>query len=324
MHRNGIYLVSLVHCIRWLAYTDNGWKMRKKIDRTTLLVVLFMFVLSSVHTALADLERGRGDASDGRLPWSSVVMCTVTNIAVLIADSSRWVSGISHQVATWNIILTIKQIYRCWRVYACSLKRIAIPCLFWIGGFACTVLQLYWQVVQSAPIQAAWTLVNMSIGHGTVLTPFWASTIVVNVYATGMIVHRIWQAAKARSSEMPTTDLQFIMRVLIESGAIYALITIPHFIVWWTTSSVAIVILGWTRFQSHCDTYGAAQGEYGPRRADKPVVSEMNFASVSHARCIRSSCSHEFSSNQSTFFRAVGQSKLRGGENPTTCSDING
>jgi hypothetical protein len=40
-------------------------------------------------------------------------------------------------------------------------------------------------------------------------------------------------------------ELRFIVRVLIESGALYLIITIPHFAVWWTTSGLAIITLGW-------------------------------------------------------------------------------
>lgn len=40
-------------------------------------------------------------------------------------------------------------------------------------------------------------------------------------------------------------QLRFIVRVLVESGALYLLITIPHFAVWWTSSGITIVTLGW-------------------------------------------------------------------------------
>ncbi|KAF4612712.1 hypothetical protein D9613_011835 [Agrocybe pediades] len=294
----GMYIVSLMYCLRWLLYTDGGWKLRDRIDRVMVSAVLSMAVLSSVHTSLAvsttfgvvqDLERGSDGTSNGSLPWSSVVMCTVANMTVLIADGFL--------------------IYRCWRMYARSLKRVAIPCFFWIGGVACTVLQLYWQVVQSAPIQAVWTPVNMNIGPGTILTPFWASTIVVNLYTTSVLVYRIWRAANAQpASATPNTDLRFIVRILIESGAIYALITIPHFVAWWTTSSMAILVLGWINLPVVCSAFNLIVIRTARHRMDvdleraekQAVIPSMVFASPPEAEQFPSTYSHEFDSRQST------------------------
>jgi hypothetical protein len=236
----GIYLCTLFYCIRWLVYTDEGWRIRKKIHWPMLSGTLSLFVLSSIHISLAastsfqairDTERGIIDTGDdgGRLPWTDLVMCTVSNFCVLIADGFL--------------------IYRCWMVCLKSVRIIIFPCFFWIGGFACTILQIYWQVVQTALITSVWTPVNMNVGPGTILTPFWGSTIVVNIYATTTIVYVLWKNAQAQSKHSTSTGeirLVNVMRVIIESGAIYLLITIPHFIVWWTTSTLAIVILGWT------------------------------------------------------------------------------
>ncbi len=55
----------------------------------------------------------------------------------------------------------------------------------WIGGLVCTVLQLYWQTVQTGVWgKGKWEPVNMTVGLGTVLTPFWATTILLNAYTT--------------------------------------------------------------------------------------------------------------------------------------------
>lgn len=46
-----------------------------------------------------------------------------------------------------------------------------------------TALQAYMQIAQVSKMDV-WLPVNMSIGPGIILTPFWASTIVLNLYAT--------------------------------------------------------------------------------------------------------------------------------------------
>jgi len=233
----GVYLCTLFYCIRWLVYIDEGWKVRKKINKTLLSGTLSIFVLSSIHISFAiatsfvkikHLELGIVDDPNAPLPWAYVVLCTMSNSVVLIADGFL--------------------IYRCWLVSFKSFPRIAFPCFFWVGGVVCTILQAYWQIVQSAAITTAWTPVNISIGPGTILTPFWGSTIVVNIYATSVIAYTLWKTAQADQSRLSETagKLRFIMRVIIESGAIYLMMTIPHFIVWWTPSNTAILILGWS------------------------------------------------------------------------------
>jgi len=267
----GVYLCTLFYCIRWLVYTDEGWRVRKKIDKTMLSGTLAICALSSIHTSLAvqtsfveirNLEMGIANTPNAPLPWTSVVMCTVTNVVVLIADGFL--------------------IYRCWLVCLKSFPKILFPCFFWVGGLACTVLQIYWQVVQSADVVTLWTPVNMTIGPGTVLTPFWGSTIVVNLYSSSVIVYTLWKTARVQSKlSTSTRELRFIMRVIVESGVIYLAITIPHFIVWWTSSSIAIVILGWTNLPVVGSAFNLILIRTSRHRAEEDSVEKSGTSAVS-------------------------------------------
>jgi len=127
--------------------------------------------------------------------------------------------------------------------YCKSQKIIALPSLLWIGAFICTILQAYWQTVQNRNIVNAWQPVNMTIGPGTILTPFWGSTMLLNAYATPVMAYRLWRISKDSEGSTSPDSLQFLMRVLVESGAMYLLITTSHFIVWWTPSTYAIAIV---------------------------------------------------------------------------------
>ncbi|KAH9476396.1 hypothetical protein JR316_0011971, partial [Psilocybe cubensis] len=192
--------------------------------------------------------------------------CTVTNMAVLTVDGFL--------------------IFRCWQVCERAYKMVISPIVLWIGGAACTVLQIYWQIVQSAEIHKAWTPINMTVGPGTILTPFWGCSIAVNVYSTGVILHRIWrhvQGQKRFSTAMSssTRDLRFVMRVLVESGALYLLITIPHFIVWWTPSSTAILILAWTNLPAVGCTFNLIVIRTSQRRVERDKDCERNRAFLS-------------------------------------------
>ncbi|KDR74689.1 hypothetical protein GALMADRAFT_141043 [Galerina marginata CBS 339.88] len=269
----GMYLCTFFYCIRWLVYTDEGWKIRKGIDKIMLSGTLAIFVMSSIHTSLAvstsfaaiqDLEGGVPTNHAAPLSWTAVVMCTVTNTVVLIADGFL--------------------IYRCWLVCLKSFPKIIFPCFFWVGGLVCTLLQIYWQVVQSAVILSVWTPVNMTIGPGTILTPFWGSTIVVNIYSTSVIVYTLWKTARVQfthSASECMVELRFIMRVLIESGALYLVITIPHFIVWWTQSSLAILILGWTNLPVVGSAFNLILIRTSWHRAKEDSVEESVISAMS-------------------------------------------
>jgi hypothetical protein len=45
----GLYVSTLIHCLRWLAHTSDGWKLRDRVDNkliliTTILIFLFLTV----------------------------------------------------------------------------------------------------------------------------------------------------------------------------------------------------------------------------------------------------------------------------------------
>ena len=65
----GLYVVTLIHCIRWLVYTDDGWKQRNQFNRLMLLATIVIFVCSTMNIVLA-------------LPFQ-----------IWIMDADKWVFG---------------------------------------------------------------------------------------------------------------------------------------------------------------------------------------------------------------------------------------
>ena len=45
----GLYISTLVHCLRWLVYTDDGWKLRDRVNKLMLITAILIFFLSSVN-----------------------------------------------------------------------------------------------------------------------------------------------------------------------------------------------------------------------------------------------------------------------------------
>lgn len=48
----GLYLTTLFHCLRWLIFADEGWKIRKKIEWTNLSITVMIWVLATISRAL--------------------------------------------------------------------------------------------------------------------------------------------------------------------------------------------------------------------------------------------------------------------------------
>lgn len=132
----------------------------------------------------------------------------------------------------------------------------------WVGGFICTILQLYWQTIEAQGLETVWQPHGEFIGPGTVLTPFWGSSILLNLFATGnfkycrstsilipfqlsvVITSRLMKVVKEIEGLISAPSrLRFVGRVIAESGVLYLIITLTHFIVWFTPSVVAISII---------------------------------------------------------------------------------
>lgn len=85
----GIYFITLLHCIRWLVFADEGWQLRRKkdIQWTMLLATLLLFSLSLANFALEFwctiltlqmIERGDDIITVQKPPWLAlVIVCDV-------------------------------------------------------------------------------------------------------------------------------------------------------------------------------------------------------------------------------------------------------
>ncbi|TFK34155.1 hypothetical protein BDQ12DRAFT_715432 [Crucibulum laeve] len=231
----GLYLSTFFLCLRWLLFSDNGWTFRKKISWIMLSASAVLCALDITNNSLS-LYEVMSDArsvsqpiptpattSSPRLTWNAILMCTNANVSALLADSLL--------------------MYRCWIIYEKSRTVLIFPLIFWLGGIACTILEACWQIIENGALHSSWHVVNMTIGPGTVLTPFWASTIILNSYTSTAIIYRIWSVKKEVKSHTSKNQLRFVMRVLIESGSLYLAITIAHLVVWFTPSTLAIDVV---------------------------------------------------------------------------------
>jgi hypothetical protein len=151
-------------------------------------------------------------------------------------------------------------VYRCWVVYGRSWLVISLPGLLVLGNTAVTGVVLYLEITLN---QHALLSVKQIKPFGAA---FWALTIVINIITTGagptdlfkvltygrpgLIVARMWRINRGtqdiiyrpeRRGPRPSTTLQHIMRIVIESGLLYTGTSLITFISY-VTNSVAVYV----------------------------------------------------------------------------------
>jgi len=232
---SGIYFITFCYANRWLLFTSEGWKPRRRIQWalftiTNLIAALLLIdAVLDVYTPMAQMtfvEKGGDPTAWKDFTWDSILRCMIANAIALLAD----------------IVL----MYRLWVTHARQMWIMWFPIFLWVGGIICTILQLYLQIVHIhnpnfGPYH--WSTVNMSVGPGIVLTPFWASTIALNAYCTGILIWRIWGASKTGDNSSASKRLRFLVRILMESGILYLIISLAHFFVWFGHDNFVIFLL---------------------------------------------------------------------------------
>ncbi|KAF9450645.1 hypothetical protein P691DRAFT_809928 [Macrolepiota fuliginosa MF-IS2] len=230
----GVYLATLAFTFRWLLFADEGWKRRKIISWPMVSMTIFILVAIMAHTALAlkgvmdEVQQLMTNSTMRYVSpmWMNICKCTFANSVALAAD----------------VVL----IYRCYVVYGNSFRIIVFPCILWIGGVVCTGLQMYLQIAHLHNPNIgpySWANVNMTLGPGIVLVPFWGSTTALNIYCTVVLIKRIYGAAKLSEEFAAVKQFRFIARSVAESGLIYMSISMAHFVVWFTSANFAIQII---------------------------------------------------------------------------------
>ena len=48
----GMYVTTFAHCLRWLLLDDEGWKIRRRINWSMLIISILLFLLSTTALAL--------------------------------------------------------------------------------------------------------------------------------------------------------------------------------------------------------------------------------------------------------------------------------
>ncbi|KAF9450259.1 hypothetical protein P691DRAFT_847670 [Macrolepiota fuliginosa MF-IS2] len=232
----GLYLITACYANRWLFFADEGWKLRNPIRWFMVIIANILSALLLVNTALVVhapmakstfIEQGHTPQEYVSPSWDDPVRCMIANSIALVAD----------------IVL----MHRLWVVYNKNVWIMCLPAFLWVAGIVCTAVQGFLQIKHISDPSFGpykWASVNMNVGPGIALIPFWGSTVILNAYSTGLLIWRIRRVTKEGKSITGTKHLQYLIRILMESGILYLAISIAHFFVWFGQDNFAINMIG--------------------------------------------------------------------------------
>jgi len=205
----GIHLVSTAICL-WTLLVRNPSR-GIKLHRGFLAVTLTMAVVGTFNVAV--------DAVTNIRVWT-------TGDLGLFTDESEWMNlaknvNVSVQLLVGDAVL----VYRCWIVYEWNVLVVIPSIAIWFGSVAVAILLM----VRSAD------LIGLSAGiNAPSLVPITAAqqalTVGLNTITSSLIVFRIWRVSRsARKYVVGQDRLLYVIRVVVESGAIYAVTAIITF-----------------------------------------------------------------------------------------------
>ncbi|GJE93982.1 hypothetical protein PsYK624_101490 [Phanerochaete sordida] len=138
---------------------------------------------------------------------------------------------------TQTLILDFAVIYRAYIVWQ-NFYVIILPALGWCGLFAASFGTNFALGTASGRSGA---IFNQQVGIW--ITANYSMTLATNLIATSLLAFRIWQVKKDSSRFLNSSALSPLLRVVIESGAIYSMTVTAALITFVTKSNGVYVIL---------------------------------------------------------------------------------
>ncbi|KIL61121.1 hypothetical protein M378DRAFT_866007 [Amanita muscaria Koide BX008] len=194
----GIYLTSLGHCLRWLMFETEGWKLRPRIHWPTVTVTLFLFILSTSNAAV--------------VLWMALV-ATGGQGASAYNATFAWSAGLGTAVL---LVVDAVLIYRCWLVYLKTWPVIVFPLVLWLADLVSGIIGLV-LLAPNSPWLSSNNL-NQYILNDDMT--FLVCEIVINVYVTSAIVIQILRVSRWNNGQT-SGAFHEIGRILAESGFLF-------------------------------------------------------------------------------------------------------
>ncbi|EGO03195.1 hypothetical protein SERLA73DRAFT_174662 [Serpula lacrymans var. lacrymans S7.3] len=225
----GIYLVTLVQCLRALLWSDSNHALKEKINYPMLVVTLLLCTFATLDVAFG-------------LRHNLVAFVYYTGQGGATAefeDISYWVNVMKTvdyvmQTLIGDAMLT----YRCYLVYGRNWKIIIPSSIIWLASLACGIAL----IVTFATLNTS-ALLNVSQAE-PFLNSGLGTTLGMNIITTSLIVYRIWSVDRQTASMTVNTNprrgsrLKHVVHILVESAALYT-VSVLIFVCTYAASSNA-------------------------------------------------------------------------------------
>ncbi|KIL59190.1 hypothetical protein M378DRAFT_131686 [Amanita muscaria Koide BX008] len=182
----GVYFTVFLHCLRWLFFVDEGWKLRPTVNRTMLTITLLVFAFTTVNIWI----------------WHQLALSAIRGQA--IPDYRLLLASNGLERAT-TLMIDAMLVYRCWIVYYTSWRAIFFPLILLLSNVAIFIISFAYATTTGD--------LNMRLAEA-----FYSCNIAINLYATSAIIYQILRVTK-RSSR--SSDFYEICRILAECGLPY-------------------------------------------------------------------------------------------------------
>ncbi|KIL56449.1 hypothetical protein M378DRAFT_522829 [Amanita muscaria Koide BX008] len=197
----GIYIATIIQCFRWLIFTDDGWKPRGKVNSLSSAFATIFFFLTYTTNLIASLQvmiqdLGRDEMRD---MYGTVMVMDISEVLAIVS-------------------IDCVLIYRCWIVYEKSWRVICVPVIFWLASLACSALFSYYgeQMLYAGQVRRK--------ALGGAITGLYVCNIATTIYTTAAIIYRIRYTTTTSGGN--SKRLNYIMRILAESGILYTSMTV--------------------------------------------------------------------------------------------------
>ncbi|EGN92931.1 hypothetical protein SERLA73DRAFT_190302, partial [Serpula lacrymans var. lacrymans S7.3] len=207
----GIYLVTLVQCLRALLWSDSNhaFKSRNTVNWPMLVVTLLLCTFATLDVAFGLRHNlvafvyytGQGGATaefENISYWVNVMKAVCYGFQTLIGDAML--------------------IYRCYLVYGRNWKIIIPSFMIWLASFSCGVVV----IITFSTLDTS-ALLNVSQAEPYV-DSLLGTTLGVNFITTSLIVYRIWSVDRQTASMAASTSshrgshLKHVIRIVVESA----------------------------------------------------------------------------------------------------------
>ncbi|KIJ33279.1 hypothetical protein M422DRAFT_52491 [Sphaerobolus stellatus SS14] len=217
----GFYLVSLCFCLR--TFPSSTFRtLTISTDKILVLVTLAIAVTVTLDLSLIFL-RVIAILRVSTIQWDPSVPESIKEVSRLTALNGPIWQGTVKAACIYveSSLADAVLIWRCWAIYNRSYLVICLPVGLWLACIGISCWGLFTAV----------NVLTMSKELLDSIIAYWTFTLTLNILVPALIVYRLQRHGQERASvfsdESAMTPLNHVKRIILDSGLLYAITSIP-------------------------------------------------------------------------------------------------